>query len=68
MIEVHYDEVKGHKIAEYLTAMFNAGWEIVNIQPIKDEDMLVYALVMKRGKYDEPKPKVVINKGDSPNV
>lgn len=54
MIEVKYDEVKGLNVAKYLEKVLNEGWEIVNIQPIKDEGMLTYAFVFRRGKLDAP--------------
>lgn len=53
MIEIKYDEVKGLSVAPYLEKILNDGWEILNIQPIRDEGMLVYAFIFKRGKADD---------------
>lgn len=53
MIEIKYDEVKGLSVADYLEKVLNEGWEILNIQPIRDEEMLVYAFIFKRGKLEK---------------
>lgn len=48
MIEVKYDELKGLRAAEYIQRMLNDGWEILNLQPIRDEGMLTYGIMLKR--------------------
>lgn len=50
MIEIEYDEIKGLAIPKALEKRLNDGWEILNIQPIRDEEMLVYAIIFKREK------------------
>lgn len=49
-IEICYDEIKGLSIAKALEEYLNAGWEILNIQPVRDEELLVYAIIFKREK------------------